>query len=292
MRVKAAHCALTLIGLLLAAGPAAADPALWRISDSDSEIYLFGTVHILPPELEWQTPALIAAFDQAETVWFEAPANDPEGQLQNALLMVSLGMNPAGQALSSQLSPEGREALAAFAESTGMPLAALEPMRPWLAAVTLTATYVQAQGYDPLSGVEARLWPLARERGKEIDYFETIEQQVRFFADLPKEVEVGLFEQTLLEYNGASDLLDSLVGAWQEGNVTEIDRLINGEMRAEAPEIYEVVITRRNQAWVGRIQELLEGSGTHFIALGAGHMAGGDGVVGLLRARGVEVAGP
>jgi uncharacterized protein YbaP (TraB family) len=173
-----------------------------------------------------------------------------------------------------------------------MPLAALEPMRPWLAAVTLTATYVQAQGYDPLSGVEARLWPLARERGKEIDYFETIEQQVRFFADLPKEVEVGLFEQTLLEYNGASDLLDSLVGAWQEGNVTEIDRLINGEMRAEAPEIYEVVITRRNQAWVGRIQELLEGSGTHFIALGAGHMAGGDGVVGLLRARGVEVAGP
>jgi hypothetical protein len=277
---------------LLPARPAAADPALWRISDEDSEIYVFGTVHVLPPGLDWQTPELMAAFERADTVWFEAPANDPAAQVQTLLLVAELGMNPRGQRLSSELSPEGREALSTFARETGTPLALLEPMRPWLAAVTLTATFVQAQGYDPMSGVEARLWPLARERGKGIDYFETLEEQLRFFADLPLGVQVGLFEQTVTEYNGAADLLDSLVTAWHSGDVAAIDRLVNGEMRAEAPEVYDVVITGRNERWVGQIERLLDGAGAHFIALGAGHLAGDEGVIERLRARSVEVSGP
>jgi len=278
--------------VLLPAPKATADPALWHISDTDSDIYILGTVHILPPGLDWRTPAIEAAFENSETVWFEAPANDPAAALQMMSLVAELGMNPPGAPLSSQISADAREALARFATETGLPVAQLEPLRPWLAAVTLTAAYVQAQGYDPGSGVEAQLWPLANQNGKTLDYFETLEEQLRFFADLPAEVELGLFEQTVMEYSGTSAELDALVSAWESGNLGEIDQLVNGDLRNESPEIYEVVISRRNESWVRRIRGLLEGSGSHFIALGAGHLAGEEGVIERLRAGGVEVAGP
>jgi hypothetical protein len=281
------------IGLLLcAAAPALADPALWHISDANSDIYIFGTVHILPAELDWRTEEIEHAFDRADTVWFEAPANDPAAGLQMMMLVQRLGLNPAGAPLSSQISASARRSLEAIAAETGLAMAGLEPLRPWLAAITLTAAYIQAQGYDPDSGVEARLWPLANESGKQLRYFETLEQQLRFFADLPREIELELFEQTVGEFEGASDQLDALVAAWESGDIDAIDRLVNGEMRASAPEVYDVVITQRNASWVETIRGLLEGSGSHFIALGAGHLAGTEGVVERLRDQGIDVTGP
>lgn len=278
--------------LFLIALPASAEPALWHISDADSDIYILGTVHVLPPGLNWRTPRIQQAFDSADTVWFEAPANDPDAQLQMVFLIQQYGLNPPGVSLSSRLSAESRETLVEFSTRTGLPMQGLEPLRPWLAAVTLTAAYAQAEGYDPASGVEAQLWPLASEQAKTVDYFETLEEQIRFFADLPEEVEIGLFEQTVAEYSSAEDELSALVEAWQSADLASIDRLVNGEMRAEAPEIYEVVISRRNARWVDTIRGLLEGEGTHFIALGAGHLAGEAGVVEQLRSAGITVQGP
>ena len=103
---------------------------------------------------------------------FEAPANDPQAQFQMFGLIQQFGLNPSGSPLSTQISPQAREALGGFARETGMPAEGLEPLRPWLAAVTLTAGYVQSQGFEPESGVEAQLWPLAEQQGKTIDYFE------------------------------------------------------------------------------------------------------------------------
>lgn len=287
MRILIAVGALTILAL-----PAEAEPALWHISDADSDIYLMGTVHVLPPGVSWRTPQIQQAFDSAETVWFEAPANDPAGQVQMVFLIQQYGLNPPGVSLSSRLSAETRETLVEFSTHTGIPMQGLEPLRPWLAAVTLTSAYAQTEGYDPASGVEAQLWPLANEQGKTLNYFETLEEQIRFFADLPEDVEIGLFEQTVMEYSSAEDELSALVEAWQNADLAAIDRLVNGEMRTEAPEIYEVVISQRNSRWVEKIQSLLEGEGTHFIALGAGHLAGEAGVIERLRSAGITVQGP
>lgn len=269
-----------------------AEPAIWHISDTDSDIYIFGTVHILPPDLVWRTSNVEEAFDHSDTVWFEAPANDPESQMQMLGLIQQFGLNPATNPLSAQISPDGRAALDKVASEVGLPLASLEPLRPWFAAVTLTAAYIQSQGFDANSGVEAQLWPLARERGKAIDYFETLEEQLRFFADLPREVEIGLFEQTVIDFEDDAGELDTLVRAWENGRIDEIDDLVNDDMRRTVPEVYDVVIAQRNEEWVNRIEALLAGAGSHFIALGAGHLAGADGVIERLRAEGVVVSGP
>lgn len=284
---------LAFATLLIAfAIPAAAEPAIWHLSDDDSDIYIFGTVHILPPELEWRTAEITAAFENAETIWFEAPAVDPAAQLAAVGLIYQYGLNPPGNPLSAQISDEAHALLDQIVSRFGIGAADLEAMRPWMAAMTLSLAYIQSQGYDPESGVENVLWQEANAAGKNISYFETMEEQIRFLADLPPDVEAEYLEQTLRDFDGAGNQLDELVGAWNAGDLATIDRVMNEETRNAAPVLHEVVLAGRNRNWIETIKGLLSGSGSHFIAVGAGHVVGAEGVVELLRAGGFHVTGP
>jgi uncharacterized protein YbaP (TraB family) len=289
-RIK--NVAMSVITAFILTITVTADPAIWHLSDQDSDIYIFGTVHILPPEVEWRTEAINSAFESADTIWFEAPASDPALQGETLLLIQQYGLNVPGNPLSEQISEEAQIKLSELAADTGIPAIILEPMRPWLASVTISLAYIESQGYQPDSGVESIFWPEANESTKQMAYFETLEEQVRFFADLPTDIEVAYFEQTLDEFDGAADQLDQLVMAWASGDIATIDEIMNNDARDTSPEVYEVLIVERNRKWIQTIKEVLAGSGTHFMAVGAGHLAGTEGVVELLRAEGLEVAGP
>ncbi len=280
------------IAVAAASAPAVADPAIWVLSDEDSEIYIFGTVHVLPPELEWRTEAITAAFEAADTIWFEAPAADPAAQVEAASLVLQYGMNAPGETLSSQISEEAAASLAEIAAGLGLPAAALEPMRPWMVELTLSLAALQAHGYDPASGVDFVLWEQANADGKTVAYFETIEQQIRFLAELPQEIQAASLEQTLVMFDELDQMVDDLVDSWEDGDVAAIDAVMNEAMRDTAPEVHEALLINRNRNWVEAITETLAGSGSHFIAVGAAHMSGADSVIDLLRAEGLEVAGP
>lgn len=284
--------ALAVTGSCLLAAPALADPSIWHLSDEDSDIYIFGTVHILRPDVTWRTDAVMEAFESADTIYFEAPVNDPAEQAAMIPLVQRYGLNPAGVTLSSRLSEDSAALLERVAPQVGLTTQLLEPFRPWLASVTITVQYIATQGYDPNSGVEATLWPMASEAGKTLAYFETIEEQLGFFGGLSEEVENTMLEQTLEQIEEAPGMLDGLVTAWAEGDQASIDTLMNGDFREESPEVHEVIIVQRNESWVEEIEELLDGSGTIFIAVGAGHLPGEEGVINLLRARGYTVEGP
>ncbi|WP_394693387.1 TraB/GumN family protein [Hyphobacterium sp.] len=286
----------TLAGGIVAAsllvGTAAADPTLWHIQDEDSDVYVFGTVHILRPGIEWQTEEVMAAFDAADTVYFEAPVNDPEQASAMQQAVFANAMNPAGVTLSSLVSDETWASIEEFAPQVGFSAAQLESLRPWIATVQLSVGFIVASGYNPESGVEATLWPMANDAGKTLAYFETVEEQIGFFANLPQEVEVRLLEETMAEFEQSPDQIDTLVTSWANGDQAAIDDVMNGQMREDAPEVHDVIIVQRNQRWVEDIETILEGSGTVFIAVGSGHLPGEQGVISLLRDRGIEVSGP
>ena len=73
------HFAGILLATIVAVPALAESPALWRLSDDDSEIWLFGTVHLLPPGLQWRSPAFEAAFAAADTI-------GPERERQDAIV--------------------------------------------------------------------------------------------------------------------------------------------------------------------------------------------------------------
>lgn len=281
-----------IIATSLLVGSAVADPSLWHIQDEDSDIYVFGTVHILRPGMEWQTEDVMSAFNAADTVYFEAPVNDPAQASSMQQVVLANAMNPAGVTLSSLVSDETWASIEEFAPQVGFSAAQLESLRPWIATVQLSVGFIVAAGYNPESGVEATLWPMANEAGKSLAYFETVEEQIGFFANLPQDVEVRLLEETMAEFAQSPDQIDRLVTSWANGDQGAIDAVMNGQMRTDAPEVHDVIIVQRNLRWVEDIAEMLDGSGTTFIAVGSGHLPGEQGVISLLRDRGIDVSGP
>lgn len=270
-----------------------ADPALWSISDADSTVYLFGTVHILPPQLEWRTQALTEAFAASQTLYLEADALSPEAQAEMQALIPQLGMNAQGVTLSSMISDEAKADMAVIAERLGAPPAALmaqlDPLQPWLAGITMAVVQMQAAGYDPQSGVDAALAADAAAAGMALGYFETAEEQLRFLADSPMDIQIADFEIGVEQMVDDPALLSRLVQAWAAGDMDHIDQLINDDMRAQSPRMYERIIVQRNRNWIPQIEAALAGSDDVFVAVGAGHMPGAQGVIALLEAEGYTV---
>jgi uncharacterized protein YbaP (TraB family) len=257
---------------------------MWVVRDADSTIYLFGTVHVLKPETQWRTPAVDAALKESSEVWLEVVDMDDPAEAQP--LLMKYGVDRA-RPLSSLLTEAQRAQLAAAAAELGLQPQALEPMRPWLAALTLTLTHLQKEGFDPSKGVEQLLTAAAKAEGKPMKGLETLEQQLSFFAGLPEAVQVQLLGETIDDLPRGEALLDSMVEAWAVGDVPTLERVFVDELR-DSPEFYDVLLVKRNEAWARQIQELLAGQGTSFIAVGAGHLVGPDSVQAKLAARGIK----
>ena len=251
-------------------------PALWVVKDADSTLYLFGTVHVLRPTIGWSSPRVEAAFNSADEIWFEI--SDPDNQAAVMPLVQQYGLSP-DKPLSSILTAEEMAELDAAARTVGMSAAQLDPMRPWLAGLTLSVAPLVKAGYDPQSGVELVLKARAEAAGKPIKAFETID----------KPVQLEFIRQTLEDFDDAVEMLDGMVDAWSRGDVAELDRVVVEDMKDTAPHVYQAILVDRNLDWANQIQTLLQGSGTAFIAVGAAHLAGDDSVQAILRKRGVAV---
>ena len=291
-RVKfwaALACALLLAAC--AAAPKAGGPALWRLADADSEIYLLGTVHVLPPGLAWKSAAIDRAFRRADTVWFETPTDEASGRAI-AAIVARKRLNPRGVTLSSQLALEDRARLARVAAAFGVPMAALEPCRPWIAALQLSLAKLTQQGHAASAGVEQALESDAAAQKKRVAYFETVEEQIAIFTNLSPQAERAFLTTTLRQIEENADETDKLDRLWATGDATELGKLIAGEIEEAGPETAEALIYARNARFAARIDALMKGHGRAFIAVGAAHMAGERGVPALLRAKGYTVEGP
>jgi uncharacterized protein YbaP (TraB family) len=261
-------------------------PALWVVRDADSTLYLFGTVHLLRPTTGWGTDRVDAAFDSAEKVVLEI--SNPDDQAAIIPLIQQHGISLATP-LSSLLKPEEIAALDTAAKTIGLSAAQMEPFRPWFAALTLSVAPLAKAGYDPASGVELILKARAEAAGKPVTGFETIDEQIRILAGFPEADQLAFLRTTLEDFETATVDLDRLVESWAAGDVEAIETIGVQPMREGSEELYQALLVRRNTNWADQIQTMLEGSGTVFIAVGAAHLAGDDGVQDILERRGVDV---
>lgn len=277
---------LSLLALTLVALPAAAEPALWKVKGPHAIVYLFGTVHVLKKDTVWHSPKIDSAFDSAGTLVEEIKGADDSAAMQP--LVMKYGIDPA-HPLSSKLDDQGKAKLTSAEAVLGLPAPQVEPLRPWMAGLTFSVLPVVKAGYDPKSGVDTVLKNEAAAKGKPLDAFETMEQQVRFFADLPQSQEVEYLLSSLDDVSKGTEMLDKLVDAWAAGDVKTIETLMNSDMKDKYPELYRILLVDRNQAFATRIKQLLAGEGTYFVAVGAAHLAGPDSVQADLTRMGVNV---
>lgn len=283
--ILAASCLLAL-----AAGPARAQPPVWVVRDADSEIVIFGSIHLLPPGVEWTPPVLDEVLAKADDIWFELPI-DPASTAESGRLALAQGLLPVGEKLSDKLSPVGRERLARACAGLGVSCPVVETMRPWLAEMTLVIGRLARDGASGSLGVEQTLAAAAPATAQR-RAFETPAEQIAFFAGASEADQVASLEDSLRVMEEDPGAFGELVDAWVGGDLAAIEALGLKPLRKAAPGLYDRLIVQRNARWAKTIEERLAGSGETVVVVGAGHLTGPDGVPAMLRARGLTVEGP
>lgn len=270
----------------------AGEPALWTLSDEDTTLYIFGTVHLLRPDVDWRSDEIDAAFAEADTIVFEADVTSRAAASDMMKFISTEGMLEGGQQLTSLLSEVERAELQKALDHVGLPLGAVQAWRPWWAAVNLSVLQIKQEGYDPNAGVETVLDAEARAAGKSFAYLETIDEQLGRLANMPTDVQVDFLISSAESIEEGGDVLDTLVSEWVDGDVHGIGLLMSNPDMMGSAEVYEALLKSRNQIWVDKIEAMLDEPGTRLIAVGAGHLAGEDSVIAMLESRGHEVEGP
>jgi len=263
-------------------------PALYVVRDRDSTMYLYGTVHVRPRGSDWGNSRVRAAIDESDEIWTELLMN-PETDRETQMLAMRLGAGEPGRPLSSWLTPEENASLNAVTTRLGLPQGALEPLKPWMASLTLTLLPLIQAGYDPESGVDRSIDVYADNAGKTMRALETAEQQLSFFANLDAEVQREMLREAISESENLTTMIGDMSAAWERGDDRALQRAVIDDSREEYPELYQMLFVDRNNAWMTILTREMEGSGVDFVAVGAGHIIGPDGLVAQFRARGYRV---
>jgi uncharacterized protein YbaP (TraB family) len=271
---------------LALSGAASAEPALWVAKGPHATVYLFGTVHLLKPNVNWMTPKIRKAFDESGDLTLEIA--DLENEQAAAPVVQKLGLD-LDHPLAAKLAPADRKRLAAALKSLKASPEGFDRLRPWLAAITLSMLPLQQKGFDPKEGVDLTLERAAAARGEPVAGFETLEQQLGYFAGLPESQQISFLRQSLKEFPEVVPQLTILERDWEAGRVDALSHELNDDIKKEDPKLYELLITHRNEAFAASIAKKLEGSGVSFVAVGAGHLAGADSVQVQLEKRGYKV---
>jgi len=257
-------------------------PALWVAKDADTTIYLFGTIHVLKPGLDWLNGPLEKALDSSDELVTEI--TDPTGTATQTAVLAR-AMLPKGENVRAMMSDKDRAAYEALLTKINLPAAALDNYKPWYVAVVLSSLPLYKQGLDPKSGAEALLDKEMAEQGKPHDALETVDGQLGMFDSLPRDAQLAYLAEVVKDYDTVVPQIDELVKAWGKGDAAELAKNMNDEM--DDPRLMKTLLIDRNQNWAHWIAHRMEQPGTVFVAVGAGHLAGKGSVQDQLKALGI-----
>lgn len=276
-----------------AAGPKPviqAHPALWHVKGKLGNVYLFGSIHALPPTVRWRTPQVTKAMARADVFVFEV-SNEPKALQRIAALVAAQGLLPPGQNLRALLPPAAQSDYDADLAATGLQPQLLADKRPWLAAIILEVGLMRQKHFLPQSGIDRAVMAEARAAKKPMRYFETVDQQFALMAPGNADLELSEFETDLKKLRTEADNLGPLLAAWSRGDAQKIGQLMDADL-AGHPDAKKALLGDRNKRWALQIETMLLEKRTFFVTVGAGHLAGPKGVPALLRKAGYRVQGP
>ena len=272
-----------LSGLLSMATATSAAPAIWQVSDADSSIWLFGSVHMLPADIDWRTGTLDKVISKADRVYFEADIS-AAAQAEMMPLSIELGFNRDGVLLSDQIGEALTDRVREAAQDYGIPMPALLTMKPWMAATTLASGPMMQSGYEARLGVEM---VLAAELPDEFKGFlETGAEQLGFLAGGTLEEQITMLEATLDTLHLAQSDIEAMIAAWMDGNPEALGQAFDSQMEGFDNAMVERIIDLRNRNWTGKIEAMLNSNEAALLVVGAAHLAGESSVEKLLEERG------
>lgn len=275
--------AASLLALALSVSPALAAPAMWKVSDADSSIYLFGSIHVFTHEVDWRTPEFDRELKAADLVYFEMVFDEAAYATIGRMTLVE-GRMRGGQTLWDLLTADQADTVRNAIAASGLDPVAFDYMRPWMAELMLSGGMVQGAKVGVELQVDAEV-SAEKKRG-----LETAEEQMGFFSAVSEADQianlVGTAEQMALTDN--RKMIEDLTDAWAAGEVDALDVLNREELGGGDPR-FDQLITQRNKRWIGQLETLLADNDNALVIVGAGHLVGSGGVPELLEQAGYKV---
>lgn len=276
-----------------AATPAAAahKPLLWKVSDADSSVYLLGSFHLLKPDDYPLSKDVDAAFDDAEALVFEIdPAEMTEPQKIGEAFKQAAAY-PDGKSLSKVMPKPALDKLDQMMKLGGGSLAQVEATEPWAISLSMMMGMAQAAGFRQEQGMDMHFMGRAKTAGKPVSGLETFQSQIAAMDSVPYPEQAYSLGEFLDNPQKTMGELTKLHAAWKAADLAVLDGEMRAEMAKETPESYRLLNVARNDAWVPKIAQKLDGSKSDdtLVVVGALHLLGKDGVVEKLRAKGYTV---
>ena len=256
---------------------------LWKIEPAGATpSYLFGTMHSDDPRIVQLPEPVQQAFDRASSVTLEIEL-DPQAltNLTIALLLTD------GRKLESLIGRDLYKRTVQALNGLGVPDAVVAKMKPWAAAVTLMMP-------PNTSGVvlDQMLYQQAMLAGKKVNGLETVAEQMALFDELTLEDQIDLLREALDTLPDFAQMLEDLQSAYLDRNLKRLVEISETSMQYSNTELAESfnqkVIIDRNYRMAKRMKSRLQ-EGNHFIAVGALHLPGKEGLLMLLSGQGYRV---
>ena len=269
-----------------------AQSILYKVSSNSNNVYILGSIHLAKPELYPLDKAIEKAYNESNFLVVEINAHTPESETKMQIAMLNLGIFHNSKSLKTELTPKTYKQLQLYTTKAGVPIQMLEQMRPWVVMLQLSIVEMLRLGYSPELGIDKHFIDRAYQDNKSILSLETIEEQMSLLSKDDKAYQDKLLRYTIESMNEIEPMLDSLFISWKKGDAKGIEKMFLQTMQEDKnlDEIYDELITKRNNKMTKKILNYLKEDKNYFVVVGAGHVVGQGGIIDLLKKHGYEVS--
>lgn len=258
---------------------------LWKIEGNGMEkpSYLYGTIHIIPKADFHMSPALRKAITTSDVLVMEL--NLDMGSMMSAMKGM---MIPEGKSLQDYLTESQYDSVETFLKDTlgasGLQLNMTKRMKPIFMVQTF---YKDLLGEEPMS-FELRFKKMADSLNMETLGLEKMEEQMAMLDSIPMETQVVMLMDGVRNYGKMKDEYHKMVEIYKSENLNRLQYFMQ-ESGGDYMEFESLLLNNRNEKWVSKLDGTL-GNEQYFIAVGAAHLPGKDGVIKLLERKGYKVS--
>lgn len=285
--MRVAILVLTLFVAGLSAQPAPRT-FLWKVEGPGGSVaYLLGSLHVLTAESYPLSPVINKAFGESKTLVEEIDLDEASDPTQ-MMAALTKAMLTDGRTLDQIIAPALYAEVKKRVEQAGLPMVAVQRMKPWLVAITLMAPTLQKAGFKPELGVDQHFFERAKASGMKRQALETLAFQLDSFDRLSPKLQEDMLKSTIEELDTQVTSVKEMAQAWTFGNVAAIEKLALQAL-LESPELYQRLLVERNNNWIPHVEGCLKDNAGCFIVVGAAHLVGPDGLPTLLQKKGYKI---
>ena len=262
---------------------------LWQIEGTEAApSYLFGTMHSTDPEIATPPAQVAERLYQARSLTVELIMNT-----ETLMIVARAMMLTDGRTLDGILGPELFEQVTEVGAGYGLRPQQLKLFKPWALMAMFSLPQAEmaraAQGGKPLDEV---LQIEAAERGTVIHALESAEEQIAVLQSPSESDQIALLREVVVGYDELDALFARMRGAYLDRDLAALYGLMQEQVAASDPHLMESfienLVDRRNRLMVERMATRLA-EGNAFIAVGALHLPGDQGILHLLEQQGYTV---